>query len=158
MDGFPFNLNTIITLLMTIGGTGFFLRSVWQLLTALESRSWSRTQGIVRMSTVQEDLDGEGILYKARVSYRFTVDGREFVGNRACFGDSDRSSWSLLARRIVARYRVGAAVTVHYDPEKPSEAVLEPGISGVLMARMALEAAFLAMAIWMLRAAVHASV
>jgi len=153
--GFPLNLETIITLMLTIGGTVFVLRSIWHLLTALESRSWPRTRGVIVASKLEDDREsGGGGMYRALVSYRFTVDGHEFVGDRACFGDSDRTSWSWAARKIVARYRPGDAVTVHYDPSKPREAVLETGISGVLMARLAFGIVFLALAISMLRGAV----
>lgn len=143
------NLNTILALLLVAAGTVFVLRSVWQLLTALESRSWPKARGIVMDSKLEEG----GRKFRAQVSYRFTVDGQEFVGNRACFGDSDKTSWSWAARGIAARYHSGQTVTVHYDPAKPSEAVLEPGISGALMARMAFEIAFLAFVIWALPSA-----
>jgi Protein of unknown function (DUF3592) len=148
VDGFPLNFDTILALLLVIGATVLLLRSIWHLLTGLESRSWPTTQGIVMASKLQEDREADGDrFFRASVSYRFTVGGCEFVGNRACFGDSDLTSWSWAARKIVNRYRPGDAVTVHYDPSKPREAVLEPGVSGTIMATLAFEIAFLAFAI-----------
>ena len=157
MTDFPLNFDTITALLLTVGATGLVLRSIWHLLSALESRSWPEARGIVMASKLQEERDSEGgRLYQARVSYRYTVDGGEFVGDRACFGDSDQMGWSLFARKIVARYRPGDAVTVYYDPSQPRKAVLEPGISGAIIATLAFQIGFLAFAILCLRGAIAA--
>jgi hypothetical protein len=155
VSGFPLNFGTIITLAMTVSATFYVLRSVWHVLTALESRSWPTTQGMVRDSALEEDSRSTiNRAYRARVSYRFTVDGQEFAGDRAYFGDSVTTSWGGPARKIAERYRAGHAVTVHYDPSRPREAVLEPGISVSLVTILAFEILFLAMAIWMFRGAV----
>ncbi len=154
MDGFSLTYGTVVTLLLTIIATVLVLHTVWQFLTALESRSWARARGIVVDSRLEES--GRSRMFRARVSYRFTVDGQELTGDRACFGDSDKTSWSWAARRIVARYHSGQAVTVYYDPARPSEAVLEPGISGALMAKMVFLMIVLAFVIWMLGEVVSA--
>lgn len=36
------------------------------------------------------------------------------------------------ARKVVERYPAGAQVMVYYNPEKPSEALLERGMPGII--------------------------
>jgi hypothetical protein len=47
-------------------------------------------------------------------------------------------------------------VTVYYDPSDPTEAVLEPGVSGANIALIVFESVFLVFSIWCLRAAIAA--
>lgn len=148
--------NLAIALLFTLGATAFLLQSVWHLILALEARSWPTAQGVMLSSKLAEEHDGEDVMYHARVSYRFTANGRELIGDRAYFGGFDRTTWSVFARNIVAKYPPGALVTVHYDPDRPEQAVLEPGVSGALVAILVFEIVFLAIAVWVLRDAIHA--
>jgi hypothetical protein len=52
------------------------------------------------------------------------------MGGRVRFGDGWNSSNVTAARRVVARYPVGQAVQVYYNPANPEEATLEAGSSG----------------------------
>lgn len=42
-----------------------------------------------------------------------------------------RSSDPTAARILLKRYPVGKRVTVYYNPARPQQAVLEPGVSGM---------------------------
>lgn len=147
----------VFTILFVTAGMFLFLRNVWLLLGAVESRRWPNVQGLVVASQVEDKTDSEGgRLYRPRVSYRYSVNGQDFVGERACFGDADYVGWALFARDIVARYRVRSPVTVHYDPSDPADAVLEPGLNGLLFSTLIFSIAFLGFSILMLRAVVAA--
>ena len=41
------------------------------------------------------------------------------------------ASTDALARRSAAKYPVGTAIEIHYNPDNPSESVLEPRIRGL---------------------------
>lgn len=56
------------------------------------------------------------------VVYAYTVDGVEHVGERVRFG-SVRGD--VASQHVVNTYPVGSTPAVHYNPEKPGEAVLE---------------------------------
>jgi hypothetical protein len=141
---FPLTFDTIVALLLTLGGAAILLRSIGDLLSALEARAWPTAEGVMLASRLTEERDAEGDgLYQARVSYRFTANGQELVGHCAFFGDSGRTSWSMFARKIVAKYPAGARVTVHYDPSKPEQAVLETGVSGAIVAILVSRSCFL---------------
>ena len=106
-------------------------------------------------SGVVEERDSDGHrLYQAKVAYRYAVDGQEIVGHRAFFGDSGQTSWSVFVRRIVDRYPPGSDVTVYYDPSRPEEAVIVRGVSGAIVAILAFQLVFIALATWFLRASV----
>jgi hypothetical protein len=86
--------------------------------------------GIVVVSDLQRSHGDEGgYMYRAEISYRYTVNGTEFVASRPRFGSRISLSWSAPAVRMTRKYPVGSHVTVFYDSEDPGEAVLEPGVT-----------------------------
>jgi hypothetical protein len=129
-------------------GTGILTWTAINFVYALLSRSWPKAIGAVIASDLRRSRDSEGgYLYRAEVSYRYSVDGQEFVATRSRFGDRLEVSWSAAAANLVRRYPVGTAVHVHYDPTDPSEAVLEPGINGLLFAGAGTGALFVFLAL-----------
>jgi hypothetical protein len=65
----------------------------------------------------------------AEVRYEYRVDGKRYTGDRVSLGE-DLGNFQVA--ETLARYPVGATVTVYYDPAKPTQAVLErdapPGV------------------------------
>jgi len=59
-----------------------------------------------------------------RIGYAYEVDGYRFTGDRVTFGSVDRSS-SAYALDTRLRYLMGATVEVHYNPDSPSDSVLD---------------------------------
>ena len=148
-----FSFQTAVGLAFAVMAIAVILHALWNILTALESRKWPAAAGVILSSRVEEKVDAQYIYTRAVVSYRFNVGGEELVGRRACFGDVNSSTMKFLARRIVDRYRAGQAVTVRYNPTKPQECVLEPGVSAHLLLELLLGCAFFIVAIFVLRAA-----
>ncbi|MFO8049477.1 MAG: DUF3592 domain-containing protein, partial [Desulfosudaceae bacterium] len=70
-------------------------------------------------------------MYRADVSFQYTVNGRSYVSDKVSFGDYNSSSSSPI-RKIVSRYPGSATVTVYFDPDDPATAILEPGKLGGL--------------------------
>ena len=104
------------------------------------------------VADLQRSRDSDsGPTYRAEIGYRYNVGEREFVGSRARFGDRIYLSWSKPALRLVRKYRVGTEVDVHFNPNDPSEAVLEPGLSGLVLAGLAFGSVFVAMGVLVLR-------
>jgi hypothetical protein len=73
----------------------------------LAARSWPSVPGVVE----------EAATRRKPPVYRYEVGGREYQGFRSSYG----------GRRV--RRNKGDAVTVHFNPEDPNEAVLHPGWS-----------------------------
>lgn len=94
--------------------------------SAKASKAWPTVEGIVIESTVLTKRSN-GPTYKAVVVYDYEVEGEEYSSDRIWFGGEVSTSNRGQMRNIVKEYTEGEATTVHYDPENPKEAVLQPG-------------------------------
>ncbi len=95
---------------------------------AKASVDWPTVQGTVDSSEVVRSRDSDGdTMYSAEVVYSYTVDGRKFTCDTVWFGGDFRSSSSSSHHKTVHRYPAGRQVNVHYKPDDPTVAVLEPG-------------------------------
>ena len=70
-------------------------------------------------------------MYHAQVSYLFSVQGQEYLGEIISLGDYSTSDPGN-AEKVIARYPLGKTVRVYYEPGKPEKSVLEPGLTGGL--------------------------
>jgi len=89
---------------------------------ARQQFTWDAVEGTICASAV--DFDWE--YYRPRIEYTYVHRGRTFQGAKL------RSlalsvNWSGPARRAVAKYPLGSAVTVFVNPTYPTESVLERG-------------------------------
>ncbi|MBN1517904.1 DUF3592 domain-containing protein [Candidatus Sumerlaeota bacterium] len=94
---------------------------------AKASLEWPTTDGVVTSSEVVTSHDEDGTTYGANIIYRYTIDGQELIGDTVWYGGNFKSSSKKLALKTVGKYPKDKQVTVHYDPDRPNEAVLEPG-------------------------------
>jgi hypothetical protein len=102
----------------------------WNILQdARASTSWPTVQGGITSSEVTVSSDSEGAdSYSPEVTYRFQIDGQIFASSQIKFGENSYGS-RRKAQEIVNQYPVGKQVMVYYEPERPTNAVLEPGVS-----------------------------
>jgi hypothetical protein len=95
---------------------------------AHDSKTWPTTIGAVVSSDVGVTSGRFSTSFEPHVTYTYTVDGRSYVGHiirAGGFSFGLRES----AEFILAQYPRGG-VSVRYDPDDPSRAVLEPGGGG----------------------------
>jgi hypothetical protein len=119
---------TIILPILILGGIGFFIYRRSQQGTAYRqnAQSWPSTRGTVLMSTLQVKRTGRSRSEVPLVLYQYEVNGKEHQGQRIKAGEQFLSiRVAGEARATVARYPVGAKVTVYYNPENPAESALE---------------------------------
>jgi hypothetical protein len=124
----------VLGLILGLIGAAFVIVSVRARRKAEESIRWPTTEGKVISSGVREhtDIDDETHhirrSYEPAVEYGYSVGGTPLSGRKVSFGATsfDRKT----AHEVVSRYPSGATVAVHYNPTKPSEAVLETKASG----------------------------
>ena len=91
------------------------------------SLAWPTCEGRVTRAYVESSRDRQGrTQYTPHLGYSYAVAGRNYDCDRIAWGGSSTGNWPKAADDTVARYPVGSAVKVHYNPENPSEAVLEP--------------------------------
>jgi hypothetical protein len=101
-----------------------------------ESQNWPSTTGTVTLAevkrSVNRDEDGnESYAYFPKVEYSYQVGGETLTGNRLAFGGVLAQSNPAPAQKTLERYPLDGQVTVYYDPEKPSDAVLERKAGGM---------------------------
>lgn len=103
-------------------GGGLVASSVSAIVRWRQARRWPHTEGRI----TESHIAGAGFdlvnTYAPAVQYTYVVDGIAFTGNRVHF--AGMGSLTEAAATTEA-YAPGQAVTVYYDPEDPSQAVLE---------------------------------
>ena len=85
--------------------------------------------------TLREDYRGDRYQYRysSSISYRYTVDGEEFVSSQISMAKKFDAYVSTFSGRgdaayeatWLAKYPVGKHVTVYYNPNNPANALLE---------------------------------
>lgn len=118
--------------IVAVGAVGVFL-VVYALRSrqkAAASQTWPSVQGYiiqseVRQTTSTDDNGRVRVAYYPAIAYDYEVAGQTYTGKQIAFGGVRGESSPERARAVLARYPGGAGVTVVYNPEKPSEAVLE---------------------------------
>lgn len=108
------------------------LRDAWR---AARTKRWPTASGTVVSSEElqhQRNLPaqsggGTRIHYEARVHYEYSV-GRVHIGSTVIRLGPTESSNEAGVQSTLARYLPGQQVRVAYNPEDPTESVLEPGL------------------------------
>jgi hypothetical protein len=83
---------------------------------------WPSTMGSVIRSTIEQRSSDDGYVNYPVVQYSYQVGGQPYQGTKLAPGPDVGGSG---AGKVVARYPAGAQVMVFYDPQNPSNAVLE---------------------------------
>lgn len=93
-----------------------------------KASTWPSTLGTVTESRIQmrSNSDGGRTSYPL-VRYAYQIMGRAYECLKVMPGMDVGGSG---AHRVVSRYPVGAQVMVYYNPENPSEALLERSMPG----------------------------
>lgn len=125
-----------------IGG-GLFCVGWWVRRKAAEAQTWPTAIATVTRSEVtthrskKSGSNTRTVTYEPAVSYRYEVDGNTHSSGRmGFFSQNSRYVSRAKAEQILARYPVGAEVTIYYNPAKPEEAVIDnsPKGSGLFIA------------------------
>ena len=120
-------MQTIGLVMSTLTGTGLLLVGLYQRRKIWVSQDWPQTVGTITKARVEKEESigeyGNSTSYSPRVEYDYVVNGVRLTGKKIGFG---RHAY-MRARRAEAdlsRYPLNSTVTVFFDPEKPSDAVL----------------------------------
>jgi hypothetical protein len=96
-----------------------------------QASTWPSTMGTVTLSTIQRRRNSKGgsTSYPI-VHYAYQVMGQPYQRDKVMPGPDVGGSG---AHKVVARYPIGAQVMVYYNPDKPSEALLERSMPGHIL-------------------------
>ncbi len=89
-------------------------------------QTWPSASGTVVESELRSRRRNSRRIYYPHIVYSYNVMGQAYTGKDIGPG---KYSGTTTAREIVAKYPSGAPVEVYYDPQNPSEAVLETDVS-----------------------------
>jgi hypothetical protein len=128
LGGVAITICATIIPLVVIGGIGYFLykRNQQSMAYRQSTQAWLNTTGTVLMSSVQSKHTGRSHSYYPVVVYVYTVNGQGYQSQRIKAGEQFLNvRVTGQAQATVARYPIGARVTVYYNPANPSECALE---------------------------------
>ncbi|MCC6146131.1 MAG: DUF3592 domain-containing protein [Anaerolineaceae bacterium] len=133
--GFALLCGGFFFLIILAAGGGLVFFNLRSHRKAELSRDWPGVQGKVTVSTVREtsstDDDGyASTYYHPKVEFEYEVGGQTHTGKHVSFGGSTGYGHPAQAKAKLEHYPVGALVQVYYNPERPSEAVLERQAGG----------------------------
>ncbi len=118
---------------LVFAGIGVFalVRGVVHFRMGKASASWPYVEGQVIAATVDMSVstDSDGMTtrrYTPRVVYSYTISGQQFSGDQINIGSTWHYPSQARAESKLA-YQTGQRVNVYYNPENPSQTVLEPG-------------------------------
>lgn len=104
---------------------------------AVRAQGWPRVAGRVTRSEVDrfegrlsDDDTRTRTLYRPLIAYSYVFKGVTYSGNQETLGTKVTSSSDSYARKLIAKYPLGAAINVRVNPQNPSEAVLKPAVNG----------------------------
>lgn len=101
----------------------------------VRSKTWATTEGeIITSEAAEENRLFTGVIAKKQrvlIGYKYTVNGQTFEGSTISADEYANASklWTTKnAERMLSKYPVSRQVTVYYDSDSPSRALLEPGV------------------------------
>ncbi len=121
-------LCSFIILFLVLGGIGYLLykRNKQSGEVRLLAQSWPSTSGTVLMSSVQSRTSGRSHSTYPVIVYQYVVNGQSYQSQTVKAGEQFLNvRVAGQAQATVARYPIGANVTVYYDPANPANSALE---------------------------------
>lgn len=127
-------ISIVIGIIFLLLGVIFLVVMFTSRKKANEAKAWPTIAGTVTSSEIRvhQDYDTDSHTtstnYEPVVQYSYNVVGTPCQASRIAFGANqfDRNT----AQAKINRYPAGSTVTVHYDPNDPSKAVLETEAAG----------------------------
>ena len=109
---------------------------LWMINKGMQSENWDKGTATITSSEIEKteskSKDAQGftqtsISYSVRVKYSYIVEGSNYDGNTVGFGTMSHNERSD-AQEELKSYPKGKTIDVYYDPEKPSDSVLNKGV------------------------------
>lgn len=105
----------------------WFLASIRRdVLLSRLSQTWPTVPGVLLDRKTEKRISRSGVSYIVSLKYTYEVGGRKYQGEQLAFAPSRIDSGDTLDR-LLQKYVANAAITVHYNPADPTDAVLETG-------------------------------
>lgn len=104
-----------------------------------QSKTWPTTTGKITSSRIDEFMGraktatgSRRTIYTPQIKFSYTVDGKQYHGDR--IGNGDYQSYTEYSpNRLIKRYPAQSEVTIYYNPADPTDALLQPTAAGNLI-------------------------
>lgn len=126
-------MNIVIPLLVVLAMVVGIVLVIRRIMKSVEAKHWPTVPGRIVYSNVERQVSsGSGssnrsVTWKASITYDYEVDGIPHTSDKV-YGMAVSSSNRSRALGLVHKYAVGTEVEVYYNPAKPADAMLEPGV------------------------------
>ncbi|GIW97163.1 MAG: hypothetical protein KatS3mg111_0496 [Pirellulaceae bacterium] len=115
------------SLFFLAGTVAFWFTFIVPLRQTLAARSWAAAPCTVVAVEIETHRSDDGTTYSPKITYEYTVAGETYRSDRRRFLEvSSSRSW---AQEVLKEFPVGSETVCYYDPEQPSEAVLQRDFS-----------------------------
>lgn len=121
-------LLTIVPFIIT--GIALFLWGWRGQHNASKSQSWPGTMGRIVSANVEQSRGSEGTTFYPQIIFEYDVQGQRLQSNKINFGAHASYGMISVAQNKILQYPAGRLVQVFYNPENPTEAVLERSANG----------------------------
>jgi len=105
---------------------GWFTYSIIGFTKAVQTKSWPTTNGTVVSSEVKKVASKGTHQYQPVVNYYYEIGAETYSSNK--YSSTNARGSSQWAKAIISGYPDEATITVHYNPSKPEQAVLNTGL------------------------------
>ena len=133
---FIFVVGRLFPLSFGFGSMIFLGVGLWMINKGMQSENWDKGTATITSSEIEKtesrSKDAQGFTqtstsYSVTVKYSYTVEGRNYEGNTVGFGTMSHNERSD-AQEELKSYPKGKTIDVYYDPENPSDSVLNKGV------------------------------
>ena len=104
-------------------GVALYVVQFRQGLRADASKKWPKAQATVIASAL-EPAPERRWRYRAAIQYRYRVGAKDYQSERIFWGGNEGRKRHM--ESVVAAYPAGGSMRIYYDPQNPSEAVIDP--------------------------------
>lgn len=108
-------------------GVYFVFKTAASVSDALQMASWPQTQATLVSAELNHHRSDDSTTYQAKARYTYQVDGVEYSGERVAINsgsDNIGEFQQQLGRKLTQLHRAQQPVPVYYNPDNPSEAVI----------------------------------
>ncbi len=119
-------------------GLFILIKTFLEIKKGKASQQWKPIEGIVThagiMGLKSSSKGTSSTSQHAYFQYEYNIDGEKILGARIFFGDFLLTMLQIRkpAMQAVLEYTPEQTVTVYYNPSKPAESVLQPGVRQVV--------------------------
>lgn len=144
------DITFIFYILLIVGGIEVLL-FIYLYPKAKRTYQWHCIKGTMCYMRVEKTdsstADDARISYKLDTLYKYEVDEIKYSSKRIFIGDFILSNNSEALKRKIIKHTKKSQIDVYYNPLKPAESVLEPGVNKAIYKNIVIGVSFIILSI-----------